>query len=393
MIAAVALAAAGAVASWAVVRHDTRHRIAAARPSPTPLGAQSYSTGTNGPTESPAPPLPTDLPGLLLTTHTGLVLPYSGTVPGWWDTDSGKQTPITPAPPPQANGYAFGVVPRASGFAALRNAEGACDGCPGKPTRVELAVAHRPARQGPLANAMAPAADADGIWVTTYRSPVIQIDDPRQSALVQLIDMSGHVRIAPQRLPPDSHVIRGVRGGLLLTGSSRRPAAAFVWSPLSGKTGFRFSGQVMDSTSELVVWQQGADCSLQHCDIHVRDLATGAQRTFTNPAGEGPALEGAISPDGRYFALQEYGDPDRSANGQGNLRSTAVAVLDLRTGRTVAVPGSKIANTPGYSAIGWTPAGHYLIVQAGVQPALWRVGTPVLRLTAPLKDDVVIVPS
>lgn len=396
MVAAVAAGVAIAVTSWALVRHDTRHLMAAERSSPPAPGWHSYSTSPNGPTESPAPPLPTNLPGLPLAARTGLVLPYSGTVPGWWDADSGTLTPITPPPPPQANGYGFNVVPRASGFAALRNAGEPCDGCPGKPTPVQLAVAHQPARQGPPANAIAPAADADGIWVTSYRFPAIQIEDPRQSAVVQLIDVSGHVRMAPRDLPRNSYVIRGVRGGLLLTRSYRKAATAFLWDPLTGRTGFRLSGEVVDATSELIVWQQSADCSLTSCDIHVRNLVTETQRTFTNLAGEVAAVEGATSPDGRYFALREYGDPDRSAGGEGNLTSTAVAVLDLRTGRTIAVPGSKIANSsgygPGYSAIGWTPDGRYLIVQSGDQPALWRVGAPVLLLTAPLSQDVVLVP-
>lgn len=381
----VALVAAGV---WVAVARD--HQPQRPRSNAARNGGHS---STAPPQTTPTASLPVTPVGIGLPVHTVLRLPLEGTVPGWWDVDSGRLTHIAPAPPPQGNGFSFFLIPRDSGFAALRPAEGRCDGCPGNPERVELVVGQGTARLGPLGNSIAAAANGYGIWVTTYHLAAVATSDPRQFAAVQQIDLAGRVLSAPRRLPAGSTVIRGVRGGLLLYDDPMKEPAAFVWDPFRRRTVLRIAGFAIDATSDLIAWQN-SDCTLAHCAIHVIDLTGGHRRDYANPVGKMPQ-EGAISPDGRYLALREYGDP--TAGDPGRLSSVAVTVIDLRTHADVTVPGSKIGlnsdSSHGYNAVGWSPDSRYLVLQAGQQPALWRVGAPELWLTRPLPEDAVVVPS
>lgn len=327
--------------------------------------------------------------GLPLLGRTGLRLPVTGSLPGSWDVDSGRISYVVPSPPPKQGGddYDYSVVPRASGIAFLRPARGTCDGCPGKPQRVGFKRNGQPATMGPLANAIAPAADADGVWLTTYRLPTVPVLDPRQSAVVQQIDLTGSIRTSALQLPRGTGLTRGVRGGLLLYD---RDSAAFVWNPVSGRVVLRVRGYVIHATGEVIATQDSA-CDLTRCLIHVHRLESGRQRDYATGVGRVPA-NGAISPDGRFLALKVHGDPDPS----GILTSASIVVIDLGGSRRMPVPGSEIANpsnlSPGYYAVGWSSDSRYVIAQAGYQPVLWRVGASELRLPSPLSEYVFIVP-
>ena len=374
------LAAVGAV----VITNRPAGRPSAAAPSP---GAYSYSPI---PLASPSPSPPV-LVGTPLPAPTGLRLPFAATVPGWWDVDSGRLAYVRPAPPPQENGYGFGVLPRAHGFAALRHAQEPCDGCPGPPEPVQLVSQRGSARLGPLGNAIAAAANADGVWVTRYRFPAISVGDPRQSATVELIDLTGRVLAPPRRLPANTGVIHGVTGGLLLNSATSRASTAFVWNPATGVVGFRLFGQVLAATAQIIAWVDDG-CSLTRCSVHVRNLVTGGQRDYLNPVGR-ITYDGALSPDGWYLALREDGDPDPSADAQGILTTEAVEVVDVGSGRWWFVPGSERglnrSGVPGYSAVGWSPDSRYLVLQVARQLALWSVGRPELWLPPPARNDVV----
>lgn len=194
-------------------------------------------------------------------------------------------------------------------------------------------------------------------------------------------------------MPRGSTVIRGVRGGLLLSDMSAQ-SAAFVWNPVTRRTIVRIPGDVIDATDNLVAWR-GLECTLAACTLHVTDLTSGGRRDYANRAGVISA-DGAISPDGRRLVLSEFGDPSPAENG--NLTSVVVIVFDLRSGSRVTVPGSKIANgggfaAPGYYAVGWSPDSRYVVLLTRGQPALWAVGKRELWLTPPLPPDAAAVPS
>lgn len=390
----VALVTAGVWVSVAGDHPPQRQRSGAVRtggPSDTaPPRSAAARRAAAAPRPTPTPSLPVAPVGVPLPVPSGLRLPFTGTVPGWWDVDAGDLSDITPAPPPQKSGFSFFVIPRAAGFAALRPAEGRCDGCPGNPQPVELVSAGGTARPGPLGHRIAAGANGNGIWVTTYRSPAVSTADTRQFAVVQQIDLAGRVLTAPRRLPAGSAVIRGVRGGLLLSDARRKEPMAYVWEPFGRRTVLRIGGPVIDATSDRVAWQDSG-CTPAVCTVHVTDLTTGLRRDYAGRVGQMPQEGGAISPDGRYLALLGYGDPtpgDRSS-----LSSVAVAVIDLHTGAELAVPGSKVDSGHGFFALGWSPDSRFLVLEAGQQAALWRVGAPELWLPRPLPVDAVVVPS
>lgn len=382
VVAVVALVAGG---GWLAVAH--RHP----RQSPS---ATSPKWHPYAPLQAtPSPSLPLTPVGVPLPVRTGLRLPFGGPVPGWWDADSGRLTYIHPVPPPQANGYGFFALPRVGGFAALRPSQEPCDGCPGPPEPVELVSPTGLARLGPLGNEMVPGAAPDSVWITRYHLPAVPSRDPRQYAFTEQVDLLGRVLTSPVRLPPGVHVVRGVRAGLLLSDDQGKQEVAYVWNPVTGRTTILMPMQLeIAATAELVVWLDS--CSpQQRCFVHVTNLGTGRQRDYAAPLAN--YNEGSISPDGRYVALDVLADPDHTPGNQGNYLSTAVVVMDLATGRTSPVPGSKIESRSnsdvGYYAPAWSADSRYLAIQAGLLPALWPVGGPRLWLlpALPVENPVV----
>lgn len=380
-----------AASVWFVARtdHPARHPLSSSPPSGSPS-----ADGSGAPTPA-VPSLGATPVGLPLLARTGLRLPVTGSLPGSWDVDTGRISYVSPSPPPKQNSddYDYRVVPRASGIAFLRPAREPCEGCPGEPQRVGFQRNGQPARMGPLAHRIAPAEGADGVWLATYRFPAVPVPDLRQSAVVQQVDLTGSIRTSALQLPRGTELIRGVRGGLLLQDLRARGRAAFVWNPVSGRVVLRVRGHVIHATSEVIA-AQDSDCDVTRCLLHVIRLESGRRSDYATGAGQVPA-NGAISPDGRFLALEVYGDPDPSD--PGILTSASIVVIDLGGSRRMPVPGSEIANasnlSPGYYAVGWSSDSRYVVAQAGQQPVLWRVGASELRLPSPLTDYVFIVPS
>lgn len=377
-VAAVALVAGG---GWLAVGHR----------DPRQSSAASHELPVTAPLQATLPsPLPLTPVGVPLGVRTGLRLPFSGTVPGWWDADSGRLTYIRPVPPPQANGYSFFRLPRAGGFAALRPSQEPCDGCPAPPEPVELVSPTGSARLGPLGNEIAPGAAADSVWITRYHLPAAQSRDPRQFAVTEQVDLRGRVLMSPVRLPPGVHVLRGVRAGLLLADDQGKQEVIYVWNPVTGRSAILIPVQLeIADTAELVVWRDSCSAQ-QRCFLHVTNLVTGRQRDYSAPPAnynEG----GSISPDGRYLALPVLEDPDHTPGNEGNYLSAAVVVMDLATGRISPVPGSKIASNSnsdvGYYAPAWSADSRYVAIQTGLLPALWLVGSPRLWLLPALPVD------
>jgi len=384
-VAAVAAVALVAGSGWLAVAHRQPRRSSAA-PSP-----EWHAYGALQAT--PSPSLPLTPVGVRLGVRTGLRLPFSGTVPGWWDADSGRLTYIHPVPPPQANGYGFFALSRAGGFAALRPSQEPCDGCPGPPEPVELVSPTGLARLGPLGNEIAPGAAPDSVWITRYHLPAVPSRDPRQFAVTEQVDLRSRVLTSPVQLPPGVHVLRGVHAGLLLAYGQGKQEVIYVWDPVTGRSTILIPVQLeIAATAELMVWRDSCPAQ-QRCFLHVTNLVTGRQRDYTAPQAN--YNEGSISPDGRYLALDVLEDPDHTPGHQGNYLSTAVVVMDLATGRISPVPGSKIASNSNsdvsYYVPAWSADSNYLAIQTGLLPALWRVGSPRLWLLPALPVDNPVV--
>ncbi|HEX6444959.1 MAG TPA: hypothetical protein VF053_07735 [Streptosporangiales bacterium] len=149
---------------------------------------------------------------------------------------------------------------------------------------------------------------------------------------------------------------------------------------------------------DSVVWHGKACQYLEtgpaaRCVLHVTDVARGADRSYRLPAGRMPMSDAVFSPDGGFLALQisdSRGDTRYAFDHPGP--SSAVAVLDLRSGRLQVMPGLELPPKTG-AGFAFSRDGRWLAVTVSEgdhgHVLAWRLGSDRLlrseiRLAGPL---------
>jgi hypothetical protein len=159
---------------------------------------------------------------------------------------------------------------------------------------------------------------------------------------------------------------------------------------------------------DSVVWH-GKACEDLHtgpaarCVLHVTDVAGDADRSYRLPAGRMPMSDVVISADGRFAALQISDSRDDTRYTFDHPGpSSAVAVLDLRSGRLQVMPGLELPPKAG-AGLAFSPDGRWLAVTVSEgdhgHVLVWRVGSDRLlrsdvRLAGPLNGapPVLVLP-
>ncbi len=302
-----------------------------------------------------------------LRLMSGVRVPLAGPRPYWFWPATGRAERIG-ALPVTGGGYTFTRV--AGGWALTRStfARPACYLCMRSPLPVYfLSDQASAARWAGNADAVAPAATAGWMWLTSYRAG----EEPgTQVAVAREVGPNGRP-LGPSVQLPDGYAIEaGTSRGLLLASVTPRSGvpAFMLWNPGAGQAGRPFV-TVLAVSAQQIAWMPR--CSLE-CTVNVTDVVTGRVIAVRQQAGE-VALSAAFSPDGSYLAVQVgTRSPDVD---MGML--TRLYVLSLRTGRVAPVPGTQVSDGT-LVAFGWPAATDTLVAAlsfpAKIQLAAWHPG-------------------
>lgn len=312
--------------------------------------------------------LPGGVSGPGLGLMRGVRLPVSGPRPFWFWPATGRAEPISGLP---VTGASYSFVRASGGWMVMRGAlaRPQCKICMRAPLPVYfLADRARGVRWTGVADAVAPAATAGRMWLTSDR----QGDDPGHAAITaREVGVSGHPLEPAVRLPT-GYAIEGatVRGLLLApTALPGGPVSFLLWNPGAGQVGRRF-GTVLAVSARHIAWLPR--CARQ-CALKVADAATGQVITVRQPAGQ-VAVSATFSPDESYLAVQV--GPNFAGTGSG--QATRLDVVSLRTGKVAAVPGTRVRGGA-LIAFGWPDDSDTLIAAlsfpASVQLSAWHPGT------------------
>jgi len=323
----------------------------------------------------PGQPVPRLLPGRAgrgdgvtgprLGPASGVRLPVAGPRPVWFWPATGRAEPIGGLPWTGA-GYTFARA--VGGWAVVRAAFGrpACGVCSGSPLPVYfLADRAGSARWAGTADAVAPAATAGALWLTSYRPGA----DPATAAgTAREVGAGGQPPGPALRLPAGYAIDRATGAGLLLAPVLQLggPAAYLLWNPGTGRISARFD-DVLAVSPRQIAWMP--PCA-RRCVTDVADLATGSLTAVRLPIGE-PAADAAFSPDGRYLALQVI----VGFHGNDGGLAMQLEVASLPTGRVSKVPGMWVSSGA-LIGFGWPDGTDNLVAElcfpAQVQIAAWR---------------------
>ncbi len=320
-------------------------------PAPTPLTKS---------TNAPSP--------LSASTHTGASLVYALGDLRVIDADSGQTSTLSlPAP---AGGASDLFMLRVGGSFILN--------------RGDIAWLYRagdfgtPLELGPSLRVIAgPSQGEVWLWGNT---PFGSAD----SGFLRLVNFSGQQLGTPIELPTGWVPSGGVvHDGIVIyqpipgQRTSSNPNLE-VWNPLSRQVIRAFDNATeVAANGEILAWQDARNCG-PHCLLHLTDVRTGAQRNLLMPHGTTPD-SGSFSPDGRTLAVRVWFDlaqpPRRS--------STAVAIVDVATGRIRLLPGSEqtlVNPDPGTAGMfepTWSQDGWVFFTAYGSRHVLaWHEGRP-----------------
>lgn len=297
----------------------------------------------------------------------GIRLPVAGPRPFWFWPATGRAEPIGGLP---VTGASYSFVRVVGGWVVMRGAlaRPACSICMGAPLPVYF-VADRAsaARWVGIADAVAPAATARGLWLTSYR----QGGYPGHAAVTAREVGADGRSLGPAVRLPAGYAIAGATGrGLLLAPAAPRGirAALLLWNPGAGQVGRRF-GAVLAVSARQIAWMPR--CA-RRCVVKVADVVTGRVIAVRQQAGQ-VAISATFSPDGSYLAVQA--DPDFAGTGGGE--ATRLYIVSLRTGQVAAVPGTR-ASGGALVGFGWPDNTDTLVAElsfpAKVQLAAWHPG-------------------
>jgi hypothetical protein len=301
---------------------------------------------------------------------SGIRLPVAGPRPLWFWPATGRAEPIGGLPVTGA-GYSFLRV--AGGWALTRGtfARPACNACMRAPLPVYFLPDHASAaRWAGTADAVARAATAGRLWLTSYRPG----DDPGTTAgTARQIGANGRPLGPAVRLPAGYAIDGATVRGLLLAPLTLPdgPAAFLPWNPGTGRAGRRF-GTALAVSARQIAWMPR--CA-RRCVVQVADVVTGHVIAVWQQAGQVP-VSAAFSPDGNYLAVQAGAGPAVTSS-TGTGAATRLYVVSLRTGKVAAVPGAR-ASGGALVAFGWPDDTDTLVTAlsfpAKVQLAAWRPG-------------------
>jgi hypothetical protein len=356
----VVLAVLAGLLAAAVLTHLPRHRPA--RPHPAASAVIAGPDGIGGPTLPWAPEL--RLP--VAAEHPALLSPGAG------------RLQLIGGLPSNRAGYQFTQV--GGGWAIQATASrtvprAVCDLCAGVPQPVYfLSERGRSASLVAPADAVAPAAGARAMWLTSYpRGASLQL----AAGTTREVGAAGRLLHPAVRLPAGYQVVRGTVRGLLLAPVAPRPGAAaeVLLDPASGRLAASRTPLLAASATQVAV----TTCRGASCQLTVRSLITGHVRHIALPAGSSVA-SAAFSPDGSYLALQVT----TAAGGAGGGSATQLEVAATATGRLAVVPDTSLSSDA-LIGFGWPPGGHQLVAELSfttkVQLAAWQPGAAQLAVT------------
>jgi hypothetical protein len=357
----VALAVLAGLLAAVVLTHLPRHRTP--RPHPAASAVVAGPDGITGPTLPWAPSL--RLP--VAAEHPALLSPAAG------------RLQLIGGLPLNRAGYQFTQV--GGGWAIQATADNAqpravCDLCAGSPEPVYfLSERGRSAVLVAPANAVAPAATARAMWLTTYpRGASLQL----AAGTAREVGAAGGLLHAAVRLPARYMIVRGTVRGLLVATVGPHPGAIAegLLDPATGHLTAVGNPVVAASATELAVT---APCTTGPCRLMVVNLATGRSGTVVLRPGTSVA-DAAFSPDGSYLAVQVNAAPGGADGGS----ATQLEVVATATGQLTTVPDTSLSSDA-LIGFGWPPGGDRLVAELSfttkVQLASWLPGAARLSVT------------
>jgi hypothetical protein len=287
----------------------------------------------------------------------GVRLPVAGPRPFWFWPATGRAEPIGGLPVTGA-GYTFLRV--AGGWALTRStfARPACGLCLEAPLPVYFLADHAiAARWTGTADAVARAAAAGRLWLTSYR----QGDDPAHAAVTaREVGANGRTLGPAVRIPAGYAIDGATSRGLLLAPTTTRGGLAvfWLWKPGAEEAARRF-GTLLAVNARQIAWMPR--CA-QRCAIEVADVVTGQVTAVRLQSGHMP-VSAAFSPDGTYLAVQ--------------VSTTRLYVVSIRSRQVAAVPGTRAAGGA-LVGFGWPDDADTLLTElsfpARLQLEAWRPG-------------------
>jgi hypothetical protein len=251
--------------------------------------------------------------------------------------------------------------------------------------------ADRSSRQFPLGEAIdvLPSPRSDRVWLVTQGETT-----PDQAYELREVDLASRRALRRWTLPYDAEPVAVVPEGVV----TRDLQNSFEVRNPRGERLIRLGRDLtfIDRHGSLIAY-------LDDRLLHLRDLATGLDRTVPPPAGArswfalGPPLPGvgcclqvgAFSPDARNLAVfTELAGPGEPG----------VTIVDVATGRARVLPGSggatPLACQP---CLGWTDSGWLFFFNGGpalADPAAWRPGErSAIPLSLDLRDATTVLPN
>jgi hypothetical protein len=362
------LAVVAALIAGLILTHLPRHRPGPAHRRPAPVVAGP--DGITGPT---------------LPWAASLRLPVTSGHPALLSPAAGRLQVIGGLPANRA-GYQF--TPVGGGWAIQPTAarpvpRAVCDTCAGTPQPVYfLPERGRSASLAAPADAVAPAATSQAMWLTTYpRGVSLQL----AAGTAREVGPAGRLLRAAVRLPAGFMIVQGTVRGLLLAPAAPRPGASAdeLWDPATGRVtdpaglagGAAPAAVIAASPTEIAVLPACAGS----CRVDLVDLAA-RRPAVVQLAPGGSVANAAFSSDGRYLALQVNTAP----GGADGASGTQLDVVAVATGRLATVPDTSLSSDA-LIGFGWPPGSDRLVAELGfttkVQLASWVPGAAQLAVT------------
>jgi hypothetical protein len=335
-------------------------------------GAGSHARPPGRHTAITPRPAPSLMSGLPMPPGSGVWLLLTGPRPAWFSMATRRTESIKGLPWNRA-GYAFTrVVGGWSAQAGTFGGPSCLPTCAGPPAPNYFIADGSPSAARIGAGFTVAASEGSGVvWRTTFRRSADDITTT--PARAQQVTTAGRPAGPGFRLPAGYLIQRAVGSDLLLAPVSQGPGPVTykLWDPGTRRVARTFT-DVIASSPQQIAW--GPTCV--RCPVHVLDLRTGATATIPVPRGTWASRNGTFSADGRFLALQLNAGvaPD------GEPVLVRIAVIDMRTRRLLAVPGSTLSwDVEKQLSFGWQATGHRLIAVlprsgATIQAASWQPG-------------------
>jgi hypothetical protein len=330
--------------------------------SPVPVGSVPVGSAvTDRPSE------PNGIAGRTLPWVSSLRLPVAEAQPVWFSPASSRSAPIGGLPA-VSSGYQF--IRIIGGWVVLANPAATvdCNSCARPPVPIwYLADGARSVTRVGTANAVAPAATAGAVWLTSYQDGA---NVTTAAATAREVRVTGAPMGVPVRLPSGYLIDQATDRGLLLAPVSPPPGTPVykLWDPAAPRASRTFAAVIAASPTEIAWTSRCAPT----CQIQVLDLATGRRTAVELPPGNS-AASGAFSPGGGFLALQV----SFASDGDEGALAVQLEVASVASGRLTVMPGTWVSSDAlvGY---GWPASGDSLVAEflfeTKAQLAAWHPG-------------------